>query len=173
MKVDIDKIEKFVIARYDESLMKKYPLKKYLTIVSIVCSLAVIIFFAIAYVQVSRIERISIYHFYLILALIPLIVMLAIVTSKNQIRKADYTVKPYEAILNKIVAVICTMTLLALTWGLVGQNAVPIVYFVASVVIGLMGVYSAAIILYRLYLIRKYTSYFKDERLRPGGGWKL
>jgi len=166
MKRDINKIEKFIIGRYDQSPMKNYPIKKFMTIASIVFGLATIAFLAVAHYNLLRIEHIDTRHFYWILAFIPFISILSIVGAKNTIRKADYSVKPHEAVLNKIVAVICAVTFMPLAWGLVEQNIAPIVSFIAYTAAGLGGVFLVTGGFYKVYLIRRYAPYFTDERLR-------
>lgn len=159
MNIDIDKMEKFIMARYGEGPMKEYSFKKVMIVSGIAFALLTIVIFARAYYDLLRMEDVDTHYFYWILALIPFIAILSIARAKSTIRKAGYSVKRYDAVSIKIAGVFGVVIVFVLNRGTVAL-------FVAEMILGLLLVYGVTTGVYKLYLIRKYAPYFKDARLR-------
>jgi len=159
---NIEKIKKFVLYYY---VPKKKPVNKsyWLSRGYLFCFTTVICF-VMAFVILAGIENINIYPFYWSLLLIPIIAILSIKICKNTINKADYKHKPYQAVLISVGPFVGVIIM----W-FVQQSLTPDAYSTLVGVMVLFGgglsVYYAYSFFYRVYLIRKYAPYFKDERL--------
>jgi len=163
MNIDfINKIEKFVLVRLEEERI--VPIKDYLIIAAVFFGVVAIILFALSYSDFSRIESTNISHSYLMIlaVLIPIVSTLSIIRAKNRIRKAIYK----EGIRGSIFITLASRYSRIAIEGSFSPNAALTVSVVVWTAFGLGLIYGASARLYKVYLMRKYAPYFKDERLR-------
>ena len=162
MNVDIEKVEKFV--SHDDVLKAGGCIRKHWLRFGVGGSFFVVLFYVIAFMRLSR--YVNIYPFFLTLLLIPVTIMLAIKLQKNSMNTLAYEKKPHPlyAALSGPAAI---FTLIILRNLNIPDDTFPgIMLFFALVVLGLFSILVACGGFYKVYLIRKYAPYFKDERLR-------
>ena len=159
----IDKIEQFALYRYVPE--KKQVDKKFWLSRSCICFFIAVFCFVMAFVILAGVENINIFPFYWTLLLIPICPVLAIKRCESAINKASHEEKPYQIVMRVFAPVACVITAIFLDRNL-QRDTNSIVIGVVSLLGGLLTVYAACSMFYRVYLIRKYAPYFKDERLR-------
>ena len=168
MSVDIEKVEKYILLGFDSGKsppIKKLSFKNNLLAIGFLCCLLSWGVFIMAYRELPNIENIYIYHFYGVLALIPVAAVLSIIICKKIINKADYEDKPIYKIFIALLPVIVFIPLSIFLFT-AQQDAIATVSFFVFAVGGLICVLVACGFFYKVYLIRKYAPYFKDWRIR-------
>ena len=164
MNVNIDRIERYILHDYKKPKKSCFVEKQWLTAGYVCCFIGILFLVVPPYLYLSYMENIHIHHYFLLLLLIPIV---AIVTIKICNRSMNNSKWDHE-LKNSDVG----------NWGgvagLLGfilarglpRNIFAMIILVGSAVLILVLASAACQKFHKVYLIRKYAPYFKDERLR-------
>ena len=177
MSVNISRLERYILYGFDckhgflsdfkeePSVKKRFLRRGFWRCVIMVFGFAVLFFWVL-----PRIENIDNYPFFLLLLLVPIIAIFTILLCNRSMNSSKWDANPKPSAATKwYVALTPLLGLLLFIFprdNWIPQGMHTMIVFVLFMFFGLECVVTACKCFHKLYLIRKYAPYFRDERLR-------